>query len=360
VWWPIEVLALLLASTVVFDVVHYALHRFMESPVPLLRAIGGLHATHHAFLDRELRVHEQYLRANIRRHVIPEYATHITVSLVLLRFFPATVMLPVMAIQTTVFLLILRCRGKDINHRGWEVLPAYQPSWFCLPAYHALHHVHPDAYMSSWIKLFDHVAGTGLSLTGRRVVLTGAADGFGAQLAHRLEKGGVAGIERFELGRDFDGHDVSKLEAALADADILVLCHGSGDDTVPQACCDTSVRLIELFRETTRERRFPVEVWALQPPARQTAGPEDARLHKQRAFARHARSYWDDGRIIYRQIVAPASGLDPGSSRRAAAIASFWLRRGLNWVPATFHPRVLVDFLRFRYFVRPSPPDAAA
>jgi len=358
--WLIEVLTLLLASTVVFDVVHYALHRITDSRYPLLRAIGRLHATHHDFLDRELRVHDEYLAANIRRHVIPEYATHVTVSLALLSLLPATVVVPVMAIQTTVFVLILRCRGKDINHRGWEVLPAYRPSWFCLPPYHALHHLHPDAYMSSWIKLFDHVAGTGLSLAGRHVALTGASHGFGAQLARRLEESGVDDIDRFEYGRDFDEHDVSNLDAPLRDADILVLCHGIGDDGAPAPCADARVKLIELFREVTRQRRFPVEVWALGSAARRPAGRDDAHRRAPRMFAEHARRYWKDDRIIYRQIVPRRCDLDEESASRAAGIALFWLWRGLNWVPATFHASVLLDFLRFRYLAQAASADTTA
>ena len=333
--WSIQVVLLLLASTVVFDVVHYALHRFSRSRLALLQAIGGLHATHHAFLDRELRIHDEYQRANLRRHVIPEYGTHITVSLGLLPVLPLRVVLPVMVIQTIVFLLILRCGGKDINHRGWKVLSAYRPSWFCLPAYHALHHIHPDAHMSSWIKLFDHVAGTGLSLAERRVVLTGASGSFGSELARRLQRSGVEEILRFEYGRDFDEHDVSRLEAPLRNADILVLCHAGGDSD-PQQCGDASVRAIELFREVTRERRFPPEVWALAPGLQ----------------ARHARRYWEDKRIIYRQFFPGSVDLDTDHGARAARIAFFWLRRGMNWVPATFSPSALVGFVRFRYFVR--------
>jgi len=345
----------LLASTVVFDVVHCALHRFSGSRFGLLRTIGGLHATHHAFLDRELRVHDEYLRANLRRHVIPEYATHISTSLVLLWLFPAAIVLPVMAVQTTVFLLILRCGGKDINHRGWKVLPAYRPSWFCLPAYHALHHIHPDAHMSSWIKLFDHVAGTGLSFTGRRVALTGASSSFGFQLARGLEAGGAEPIVRFEYGHDFDAQDVSKLEAPLRDVDILVLCHAASD-TAPRECVEASVAAIELFRDVTRERRFPAEVWALAPGAHRRDGSE----HAWRTFARHARCYWEDERIIYRQLVPGGSSLDASSGPRAARIALFWLRRGMNWVPATFGAEALLGFVSFRYRFRSNPFGQAA
>ncbi|MEE8580964.1 MAG: hypothetical protein V3T33_05170 [Myxococcota bacterium] len=53
------------------------------------------------------------------------------------------------ALHTGIFLYILRCRGLDLNPRPIRVLRAYRPSYFCLPEYHALHHVYPNAHLSS-------------------------------------------------------------------------------------------------------------------------------------------------------------------------------------------------------------------
>ena len=71
-----------------------------------------------------------------------------------------------------VFVLILRARGMDVNHRPIAVLRAHRPSVFCLPRYHALHHAFPTAHFSSWVKLLDCVLGTGTALEGRRVAAT--------------------------------------------------------------------------------------------------------------------------------------------------------------------------------------------
>ena len=64
--WPLAVVAVFLGSTVAFDVVHWLLHQMAESRSLWLRRLGGLHQTHHRFLDRDLRVHRELIGANIR------------------------------------------------------------------------------------------------------------------------------------------------------------------------------------------------------------------------------------------------------------------------------------------------------
>ena len=330
----LQALGIFLAGTVVFDGVHWLLHRLMASRVGLLRAIGGLHATHHRFLDRELRIHDELLRANLLRHVVPEYLTHLAVSGCALLLLPAAVVLPVVAAQTLVFLLILRCRGKDVNHRGIEVLRAYRPMYFCVPAYHALHHVHPDACFSSWIKTLDHLLGTGLSLAGRRVTISGADGPFGAELARLLRGSGAKEVRLLD--------DPAREEAQLRETDVLVLCRGAGGGEVPEADGASLVDLVERFASLVAGRRFPVEVWALAPPGA--------------AFAGHARRWYGGGRIIYRHIALPgARPRDDAAWARAARVAFFFLRRGFNYVPAAASGRSLLDFLRFRLLVRPAP-----
>jgi len=253
----LQALALFLAGTVVFDAIHWLLHRLMGSRVGVLRAVGGLHATHHRFLDRELRIHDELLRANLLRHVIPEYLTHLAVSACALLLLPAAVVLPVVAAQTLVFLFILRSGGKDVNHRGIEVLRAYRPMYFCAPAYHALHHVHPDAYFSSWIKTLDHLLGTGLSLEGRRVTISGADGPFGAEFARLVSASGVKEVRPLD--------EPARRDAQLRETDVLVLCGTPRGDGAPEADGEPMVELVERFAQASAGRRFPVEVWALAP-----------------------------------------------------------------------------------------------
>ena len=150
---------LLLIASLTFDVVHVCLHQFSSSRWPLLRWIGGLHSVHHEFLDRNLRIHEDRITANVWCHVIPEYVVQVTVTACL----GALLQLPLLAIilgvtlETLVFLLIMKpTPGFDVNHRHVDRLKAYRPLYFCVPEYHLLHHVYPDAYFGSWIKREFH------------------------------------------------------------------------------------------------------------------------------------------------------------------------------------------------------------
>ena len=71
------------------------------------------------------------------------------------------------ALQTGVFAFLLSHRGLDVNHRPVEILDAYRPGLLTPPAYHALHHVHPDAYYSAYTKAVDWLLGSAAQLRGR-------------------------------------------------------------------------------------------------------------------------------------------------------------------------------------------------
>ncbi len=247
-----------LASTIAFDVVHRLLHLAHGSRFALLDWAGGLHATHHDFLDTELRVHDELIGANIRRHVIPEFVTQAAfgaIVLVLLYYVPIlpwTAVVGAFAIQVAVFALIMRERGLDINHRGHEKLDAFRDTFFCMPEYHALHHVHPDAHFSSWIKALDYALGSGLWLEGRRIAWIGDASDAVAALRTRLE---AAGVE--EVG----------LDAASAErAEILVV---SGD-LEAEPIASTVARFIERADAS----RFPSEIWWVREPGEAHRLPE--------------------------------------------------------------------------------------
>ena len=348
----LQVIAVFLASTVVFDTIHFLLHRFAASPIALLRAIGGLHEWHHRFADRELRIHEEYVPQNLRWHVIPEFLTQIFCSVCLLFVLPAPVVLGAMAIQVLVFALIFRARGIDINHKPIERLRAYHPSIVCLPEYHALHHAHPDAHFSSWIKLLDQVVGTGTSLRGRTVALVGGTSPFGAAVRALLERAGVAKVVELESTANETAR--AQLAEQLVDIDILVLA-----DPEPFDACAERVAWIERFKEAAAGRKLPPEVWALARE-RDATSPLSPDSTEEAAFARHARHYYSSGRVIYRHIVVPEKAApgapDPTTSARRAL---FWIRRGFHYVPTRRSVRALLDFLRFRFAVRGLPPEPA-
>jgi len=334
-WLVLQVLVVFLASTVVFDIVHYLLHLFARSSNPLLRWAGGLHETHHRFLDRNLEIRREYQTANLYRHVIPEYSTQVAFCLCLLWLLPAVVVVSAMALQTLVFLLILREKGMDINHRTIERLPAYRPMFFCLPPYHALHHVHPDAHFSSWIKAFDYALGTGAWLEGRRVAITGATTPVGAELARELEARWHCGVTALELPEP--GSAV--VQEALERAEILVLGHVSGA-AADEAWERSYGELIESYYEVAGAGKLPIEVWAVEPVSAREERPGTD-------FASRARGYYEDPRVIYRHIVLPRdSSRDP---RTAASRALSRIRRGFNYVPTGSLAERCTGFLRFRF-----------
>ncbi len=314
VLYVLQVLGLFLASTVVFDIVHWLLHRWSGSDRRWLKRLGELHEVHHRFLGRDLHNHDEYQTANLFHHVIPEYATHVAFSLGLLLVLPTPLVFGTLALQTFVVGFILSRRGKDPNHVGVERVPAYRPMYACVPPYHWLHHRYPDAYFSSYVKLFDHLIGSGMSLAGRRVGLTTVSTPFAITLRALLERAGVAEVHALEADRSND---------RLQDLDILVLAHEDSDEAYRE--------LIERFRGLVAGRRFPAEVWAL------ARGDE---------FERNARRYYTDPRLIYRHI-------ERSKTEAAARRAFSLIRRGFNYVPTSW--RGALDFLRFVWRVRPAP-----
>ena len=61
---------ILLLATVAFDVMHYLLHVMAGSRFRLIKAVGNLHTVHHRFLDEDLVIHDDLIKANMWCHVI--------------------------------------------------------------------------------------------------------------------------------------------------------------------------------------------------------------------------------------------------------------------------------------------------
>lgn len=321
------ILLVFLASTLAFDLVHVALHRCARSRSGVLRAICALHETHHRFMDRNLDIHPEWQALNLRHHVIPEYLTQAGFSLALAALLPLRIVLPVLALQTLVFALILRGRGLDINHHAIASLRAHRPFYFCLPEYHAWHHAQPDAFYSSWIKTLDHLLASGSTLAGRRVFLSGAAMPLGRALRERL-------AQRAGSLRCSDGAPPAALAAELAQLDVLVLAHEPADD---------HARWIEDFCRAAAGRKLPPEVWALAPHA-------DAANRAARADAgaatRVARRYFTDPRVVFRLLALDARERDPEAS---AALALRRIERGFHFVSDQPGLRALAALARFRF-----------
>ncbi|HVS34456.1 MAG TPA: hypothetical protein VMS17_02675 [Gemmataceae bacterium] len=360
-WWLVQAVLLFAVATFVFDVIHAVLHVFAGSRFRLLRWLASLHQSHHDFFDTDLRFHDDQIRSNLIKHVVPEYLTQMSVSAAGLLVFDVAPVVLVMGLLTVLFIGMLWLRGKDANHVAFETLPAPRGGLWVDNAYHALHHVYPPTYISSYFRVFDLLFGTGCRLRGRRVALTGASGAFGEPMRKLLTAAG-ARVTPLTFGRDYSYDDYSRLDDVLQETDILVLCHGAKGEQAMQANCDSFVAIIERFRSLTRERRFPVEVWAVgsEIEFHPTFGVAALRpyLESKRAFARHARGYWRDRTFVYRHIVPAAfrSRMGPGlmSGQTAARTALFFIRRGFRYVPVTYTGIALLNY--FKFLLLPGPP----
>ncbi len=356
--WPllvVEAVSLFVVATFVFDTIHCLLHVCLNSRFRLLRALARPHQDHHDFFDLQLRIHPEVAGRNLRWHVLPEFTTQMAVCALALLVLDPLAVVVVMGFFGLAFVIVVLSRGVDRHHLPIDVLPAEQGAAFVRASYHALHHIFPGSYMSSYTMLFDRLMGTACQLRGRTVALTGASGAFGAALQTRLERAG-ARVITLKYGRDYSAADYAGVEEALCAADILALCHGSKGADALWANCDSFVALIERFKTLTAARRFPPEVWAVgsEIECHPAFGvPELQRYaHSKRAFARHAARYFFDRDILYRHIVPAAfrSRMGPGliSARTAAAITLFLIRRGFRYVPVTYTGIALINAVPFQ------------
>jgi len=310
----------------VFDAIHCVLHAMLRSRHAALRGLAHPHAVHHRWLDADLRIHPEEQVANLWCHVFPEFATQAAFTLVLASLLPAATIGVALFLQVAVLAGVASRRGLDRNHLPIDVLDAYRPSVLALPAYHALHHVHPDAHYSAYSKAVDWIVGSGTVLRGRRFAVIGAESTFGAGIADALERDGAAAVDRREAG-------VMPGAEGLASTDVLILA-------LPD---DRHEVAVERFIAATRRRQLPPEVWAVRPD------PRDG-------VARH---YHGDARVNYRAIVVPAATLrDPESAAHAAASAMRAIRRGWNFVALGSALDAIRAFTAFRRTAPRLPPGA--
>jgi sterol desaturase/sphingolipid hydroxylase (fatty acid hydroxylase superfamily) len=360
--WPwlgiltLQTLGLLLVATLVFDVVHYILHSFARSRLRLFRRLGALHQTHHEFFNRELQFVEDLSARNLREHVIPEFLTRIAVAAAGVAVVSPLAVLLVLGIQLVQLVFVIRCKGRDSNHVAFDVLRRPTNALLVGPRYHALHHLYPDAYYSSFVTVLDGVFGTALSLKDRRIAMTGMSGAFGSALQRILEKEG-ASVRGLKFGVDYTYADYGLLDPALEGADILVLAHGSKKESAMQANCDSFVAIIERFLALQKKRRHPVEIWAVgsEIECHPAWGNPDLQIYleSKRAFAKHAYGYYRDDRFVYRHICPSGfhsrMGWAPLPAGAAAAMAMFLIRRGFRYVPVTYTGIAFLNYFKFLF-----------
>lgn len=362
--YVVEGVALFLAASVLFDVVHFVLHQFLKSRFALLRRVGALHQAHHDYYTETLQFDERYARANLIQHVIPEYANQVMFTLpgyFLVGPWPVAV---AFAIETFIFVMVVIRGGMDEHHIAADRRKGrrhHDGGPFVTADYHSLHHIHPDRFFSSYVTLFDRLMGTACQIGGRKVALTGGSGAFGSAMVRLLEREGAT-VATLKHGVDFTSDDASPADETLREADILVLAHGAKGDEAMAANCDSFVTLIERFRSLKVPPLSPVEVWAVgsEIEAHPSFGDPVLRGYRQSkvAYAQHARRYYADRDMIYRHIVPSSfrSTMGPGliSGESAAKMALFLIRRGFRYVPVTYTGIALVNYFKFAWLTRPA------
>ncbi|HWA99083.1 MAG TPA: sterol desaturase family protein [Pirellulales bacterium] len=346
-------IGLFVVASLAFDGVHWLLHVCLRSRWPLLRKLAWPHQVHHDFLDRELVFHDDRVRDNLLWHVLPEYTTQVAVCLAGLMVLPLEPVATAILFFSGALAIAIATRGKDGNHVAFTTVPPTHDPVFIRPPYHALHHVYPDAYYGSYTTLFDRLMGTACQLRGKRIAMTGASGAFGKPLKRLLERRG-AEVVALKFGVDFDYGDYARCDARLAEADILVLCHGSKCEHAMAANCDSFVALVERYKLLARGRRLPAEVWAVgsEIELHPTFGNAELVPYRdsKRAFARHAARLLRDPQIVYRHIVPSSfrSPMGPGLMSGAAAArgALFLIERGFHYVPVTYTGIALLNYLK--------------
>jgi len=359
-FFVVEAAVIFIVSTLLFDVLHYLLHRWERSRFALLRRFSSWHWVHHKFLNMNMDIDPRYVRQNFWFHILPEYATSMAGTLIFLLVFSWPPVLAVAILRTIMLVGTIREEGMDYNHMAMDRLDGQRPLWWVNSSYHALHHIYPHNFFSSFFNLFDLIAGTGQQIEGRRFLVTGAGGALGSAMAKKLESlGGI--VETAKSGVDYAPGDYDRMREKLERADVLVLAHGAKTDDCWNANYRTPVDLIEMFIDIGRTRLNPPEVWGVgsEVELHGDLGMDELVDYaaSKRAFARRARAYYTSRALVYRHIV-PASftsamGKGAMSADTAAAIALFFIKRGFTYVPVTYTTLAFWNYFRFRFWQKP-------
>jgi hypothetical protein len=265
----------------------------------------------------------------------------------------------ILLLHVWMFAVTIWQEGMDYNHMAMDRLNGNRGLLNVSPSYHAMHHIEPDNFFSSYVNVFDLLFGTTCKIRNRVFLITGASGAYGSAMKRRIEAlGGI--VETAKSGVDFGPGDYSGMTDKLRRANVLVLAHGAKTGDCWNANCVTFVDLIDRFVALGKDRLVPPEVWAVGSEAEFHGDMGMAELRdyaaSKRAFARRALAYYKSPDVTYRHIVPSAftSGMGKGlmSAETAVAISLFFIRRGFTYIPVTFTTLALWNYFRFRWPVR--------
>lgn len=375
----IPLLYLLCAGSLFFDVVHHMLHRCKKSSHPLFQRLARVHRYHHLYFTRHMQFDRKYLRQNQFQALPLELALQI-IGTILGYIFSALVtpsalvwikpshLWYVIGIQVTRTAVVIIMSGRDSNHLVYKIVPK-DPNWVLVgPEFHSLHHVYPDRYIGSFVKVLDWICGTAYSFRGKRFVVTGANGGFGQAIIAELQREGVNSIHKLDLGTDCEHDNFENAVPLLSNSDVLILAHSLQDQDKAESNCKSAIRLIKLFKKhkiTNNVGPTLPEVWYVDNEKGIHVSSGDRQIphcsQSQREFLPYARSFYDDPDILYRHIVPSSfcSIMKPGVQSTAvqdATCAMWWIRRGARYVSGSCIGAVGLNYFGF-IFSRPYAED---
>ena len=360
--FAVQAIVVFVLSTALFDALHWTLHKWETSKSPLLRRFSSWHWVHHKFLGLDMQINPAYAQANIWYHILPEFLTSMAGTLVFFFVFDWKVIAVVAVVRLVMLVMTLREEGLDYNHMSMDRVSGQQGLLWVDNNYHAMHHVYPHNFFSSFANLFDMIAGTTCQIEGRRFLVTGASGAFGSAMVAKLTKLGAV-VETAKSGVDFSASNYAAMREKLERADVLVLAHGAKSEDCWNANNVTFRELTELFTELGKTRLTPPEVWALgsEVEFHGDMGMDELRAYSasKRAYALRALDYYKSDALIYRHIVpssfTSAMGKGAMSAETAVNIALFFIRRGFRYVPVTFTGLAILNYFRFRFFQKGRP-----
>lgn len=350
----IQTISAFYISALLFDILHLSLHQLMKSNHAWLKTIGDIHRAHHRFFSSTLTINKDWEDKNLKQHVIVEYVVQLVGISSSLLFFPITPVLLASILSTYIFLIAWFNRGADLHHRPIKKLLAY-PSRLLVDAnYHALHHVYPNHFYSSYLKIIDYLFGSCLPLSGKHIAMTGASGALGSNMKKLLETEGAI-VTTFKYGQDYNYDDYEKLRPPLIDTDILFLCHGTKYQDTDEANCFSFVKIIELYKAVHKKTITPPEIWAVGSEIECHPCFGIKKLYpyanSKRRFASYARRYFHDRSIQYRHLVHSAftSQMGPGlmSAGFSARMSLFLLKRGFKYIPVSYTGFAFLNYFRY-------------
>ncbi|KAH8425836.1 uncharacterized protein LDX57_003580 [Aspergillus melleus] len=370
-----SLLYLYLVGSIFFDIAHYLLHQWSTSQWKLLRTLSQWHQYHHLYYNRSLKFNARYKLQNAWIALPLEMFCQVLGSILGWAFIQGFLVSEaldsrplylIVIIQVVRTLVVIAMSGQDSNHIAYDTVPKDPHAILVGPQFHALHHVHPEKYMSSMVKLFDWFAGTAYSLRNKRVVMTGGSGAYGQAIEKQLHGEKVRSVQKLQYGRDWTHDDFSKTSSLLEQADILILAHGSKGPDAMASNCTSSIQLARRFIEsktkTGEGRKTLPEIWYVGSEIEVHPAWGIPTLQRysasKRAFLPFARALYDDPRVVYRHIVPAAFESSMGkaivSPEWAASVTMWWIRRGAMYVPVTYTGLACLNFFKFIYWVRPS------